>query len=107
MVYAKQFPIIPRFLRTFGTIGCEGPSEEFERAPAHCRPEDFDGHTDFYRLTPEQRLEWFEQDDVVPFMMLVFQIHPENAPWFLLSVTWTGSGRLQTVDADTNPFYHL
>ena len=34
------------------------PSEEFERALAQCRPEDFDGHTEFYRLTPEQRLEW-------------------------------------------------
>ena len=34
------------------------PSEEFERALARCKPEDFDGHTEFYRLTPEQRLEW-------------------------------------------------
>ncbi len=32
--------------------------EEFERALAQCKPEDFDGHTEFYRLTPEQRLEW-------------------------------------------------
>ena len=32
--------------------------EEFERALARCKPEDFDGHTEFYRLTPEQRLEW-------------------------------------------------
>jgi len=32
--------------------------EEFERALAQCTPEDFDGHTEFYRLTPEQRLEW-------------------------------------------------
>ena len=24
-------------------------------------PEDFDGHTEFYRLTPEQRLEWLCQ----------------------------------------------
>jgi len=31
------------------------PSEEFERALAQCKPEDFDGHTEFYRLTPEQR----------------------------------------------------
>jgi hypothetical protein len=29
MVYAKQFGIIPRFLRTFGTIGCEGGSLSF------------------------------------------------------------------------------
>jgi hypothetical protein len=34
---------------------------EFERALAQCKPEDFDGHTEFYRLTPEQRLEWLCQ----------------------------------------------
>ena len=32
--------------------------EEFERALAQCKPEDFDGHTEFHRLTAEQRLEW-------------------------------------------------
>lgn len=37
------------------------PSAEFERALARCKPEDFDGHTEFYRLTPEQRLEWLCQ----------------------------------------------
>ena len=31
------------------------PSEEFECAMAQRKPEDFDGHTEFYRLTPEQR----------------------------------------------------
>jgi hypothetical protein len=35
--------------------------EEFERALARCKPEDFDGHTEFYRLTAEQRLEWLCQ----------------------------------------------
>jgi hypothetical protein len=35
--------------------------EEFDRALAKCKPEDFDGHTEFYRLTPEQRLEWLCQ----------------------------------------------
>jgi hypothetical protein len=34
------------------------PSAEFERALAQCTFKDFDGHTEFYRLTPEQRLEW-------------------------------------------------
>jgi SAM-dependent methyltransferase len=29
MVYAKKFGIIPRFLRTFGTIGCKGRSFSF------------------------------------------------------------------------------
>lgn len=37
------------------------PSAEFERALAQCTPEDFDGHTEFHRLTPEQRLEWLSQ----------------------------------------------
>jgi hypothetical protein len=37
------------------------PSKEFDRALAQCKPEDFDGHTEFYRLTPEQRLEWLCQ----------------------------------------------
>lgn len=32
--------------------------EEFKRVLALCTPKDFDGHTEFYRLTPEQRLEW-------------------------------------------------
>lgn len=35
--------------------------EEFERALAQCTPEDFDGHTDFQRLTPEERLDWLVQ----------------------------------------------
>lgn len=35
--------------------------EEFERALAQCTREDFDGHTEFYRLTAEQRLEWLCQ----------------------------------------------
>jgi hypothetical protein len=37
------------------------PSPEFERDLAQCKPEDFDGHTEFHRLTPEQRLEWLCQ----------------------------------------------
>ena len=37
------------------------PSAGFERALALCTPEDFDGHTEFHRLTPEQRLEWLCQ----------------------------------------------
>lgn len=35
--------------------------EEFERALAQCTPEDFDGHTEFQRLTPEERLDWLFQ----------------------------------------------
>jgi hypothetical protein len=32
--------------------------EEFDKRLAQCKPEDFDGHTEFYRMTPEQRLDW-------------------------------------------------
>ena len=27
----------------------------------NAKPEDFDGHTEFHRLTPEQRLAWLDQ----------------------------------------------
>jgi hypothetical protein len=37
------------------------PSKEFADALAQCTPEDFDGHTEFSRLTPEQRLDWLFQ----------------------------------------------
>lgn len=35
--------------------------EEFRRLLAETTPADFDGHTDFDRLTPEQRLMWLSQ----------------------------------------------
>lgn len=35
--------------------------EEFRRLLAKASPSDFDGHTDFDRLTPEQRLLWLSQ----------------------------------------------
>jgi hypothetical protein len=37
------------------------PSKEFEDTLAQCTPEDFDGHTEFARLTPEERLDWLFQ----------------------------------------------
>lgn len=37
------------------------PSKDFDRALAQCTPQDFDGHSEFHRLTPEQRLEWLSQ----------------------------------------------
>jgi hypothetical protein len=37
------------------------PSPEFEKALAACEPRDFDGHTEFSRLTSEERLEWLYQ----------------------------------------------
>src|SRR5204863_1675093 len=50
--------------------------------------------------------EWFEQDDDVPFMMQVFQIRPEKRSLVPAVCHVDGSGRLQTVHADTNPPYH-
>jgi hypothetical protein len=32
------------------------PSAKFDEALAACRPQDFDGHTEFSQLTSEQRL---------------------------------------------------
>ena len=37
------------------------PSAQFDEALAACRPADFDGHTEFARLTPAERLEWLYQ----------------------------------------------
>jgi carbamoyltransferase len=50
--------------------------------------------------------EWFEQDADVPFMMQVFQIRAEQRPRIPAVTHVDGSGRLQTVNADTNPRYH-
>jgi carbamoyltransferase len=50
--------------------------------------------------------EWFEQDDDVPFMMQVFQFRPEKRSLLPAVCHVDGSGRLQTVHADTNPLYH-
>ena len=50
--------------------------------------------------------EWFEEDDDVPFMMQVFQVRPEKRPLIPAVTHVDGSGRLQTVDHETNPRYH-
>jgi carbamoyltransferase len=50
--------------------------------------------------------EWFEQDAEVPFMMQVFQIREAQRPRIPAVTHVDGSGRLQTVSADTNPRYH-
>ncbi|WP_050030452.1 carbamoyltransferase C-terminal domain-containing protein [Verrucomicrobium sp. BvORR034] len=49
---------------------------------------------------------WFETDDDVPFMMQVFQLREEKRPQIPAVTHVDGSGRLQTVSADTNPIYH-
>jgi len=54
----------------------------------------------------ESVAEWFEEDDDVPFMMKVFQIK-EAQRFRIPAVTHAdGSGRLQTVYANTNPRYY-
>jgi carbamoyltransferase len=50
--------------------------------------------------------EWFEQDDDVPFMMEVFQIRPKHRDLIPAVTHVDGSGRLHTVDKETNPRYH-
>ena len=54
----------------------------------------------------EKAGEWFEEDDAVPFMMQVFQIREDKRGQIPAVTHVDGSGRLQTVDAATNPRYH-
>jgi carbamoyltransferase len=50
--------------------------------------------------------EWFENDDDVPFMMQVYQIKKDKREKIPAVTHVDGSGRLQTVSADTNTRYH-
>ncbi len=50
--------------------------------------------------------DWFETDDDVPFMMKVFQILEEKRDQIPAVTHVDGSGRLQTVNHDTNPLYY-
>lgn len=50
--------------------------------------------------------EWFEQEDDVPFMMQVYQIRAEKRQLIPAVTHVDGSGRLQTVDKDSNPLYY-
>jgi carbamoyltransferase len=54
----------------------------------------------------ESVIEWFEEDDAVPFMMQVFQIRPEKRATIPAVTHVDGSGRLQTVSRRANPRYH-
>jgi carbamoyltransferase len=53
----------------------------------------------------EDVVEWFEEDDDVPFMMQVFQIRAEKRPLVPAITHVDGSGRLQTVHRSTNQRY--
>jgi carbamoyltransferase len=50
--------------------------------------------------------DWFEQDDDVPFMMQVYPIRVEKRALIPAVTHVDGSGRLQTVQRDTNPRYY-
>jgi len=50
--------------------------------------------------------DWFEQDDDVPFMMQVYPIRKDKQKLIPAVTHVDGSGRLQTVQSDTNPRYH-
>jgi carbamoyltransferase len=54
----------------------------------------------------EKVSDWFEEEGDVPFMMQVFQIREEKRDEIAAVAHVDGSGRLQTVSADTNPLYH-
>ena len=50
--------------------------------------------------------EWFEQDGDVPFMMQVYPIRAEKRALIPAVTHVDGSGRLQTVQRDSNPLYY-
>jgi carbamoyltransferase len=54
----------------------------------------------------EAVVDWFEEDDSVPFMMQVFQIREEKRKLIPAVTHVDGSGRLQTVSRLTNPRYY-
>ena len=54
----------------------------------------------------ESVLDWFELEDDVPFMMKVFPIRKDKREAIPAVTHADGTGRLQTVFADTNPRYH-
>jgi len=57
-------------------------------------------------ILKEAVLEYFEQDDDVPFMEKVFLIRPEKRAIIPAVTHVDGTGRLQTVEAKDNPRYH-
>jgi len=50
--------------------------------------------------------EWFEQEADVPFMTAVLQVRQEKRALIPAVTHIDGSGRLQTVDPQMNPFFH-
>lgn len=54
----------------------------------------------------EKVSDWFEEDDDVPFMMQVFQVHKNKCAEIPAVTHVDGSGRLQTVTDETNPIFY-
>jgi carbamoyltransferase len=50
--------------------------------------------------------DWFERDEDVPFMLKVFSIRPAQRDKIPAVTHVDGTGRLQTVDAASNPRYY-
>ena len=57
-------------------------------------------------ILKEYVADWFEQDDDVPFMMKVFRIRSEKRQMIPAVTHVDGTGRLQTVTAETNSLYY-
>lgn len=57
-------------------------------------------------IVRESVLDWFEEENDVPFMMQVFQIREERRDKIPAVTHVDGSGRLQTVSEKSNPLYH-
>ncbi len=57
-------------------------------------------------ILKEHTAEYFEKVDDVPFMEKVYQIKEEKREQIAAVTHVDGSGRLQTVDKDTEPKYH-
>jgi carbamoyltransferase len=53
----------------------------------------------------EYVVDWFEEDDDVPFMMKVYPIRKEKQAEIPAVTHVDGTGRLQTVHKETNPLY--
>jgi carbamoyltransferase len=57
-------------------------------------------------ILAEKTSEWFEQEYLSPFMVLVYVVRPEKRELVPAVTHVDGTGRLQTVDERVNPRYH-
>ena len=57
-------------------------------------------------ILEEQVADWFELDELAPYMEKVLPIRPEKRSVIPAVTHVDGSGRLQSVSRRTNPLYH-